>query len=102
MGLQVLDETAVVNHSDDMFAPVGLLRVVKCHSEPKETLNYGDNGGVGRQTTDERGKQGEGGSSRGVEENGASAQTGGSWRTLERPRNSLPVSDEQTVPVRTI
>ncbi|CBN78880.1 conserved unknown protein [Ectocarpus siliculosus] len=31
----VLDETVVVNHSDDMFAPVGLLRVVKCHTEPK-------------------------------------------------------------------
>ncbi|CAN0532556.1 unnamed protein product, partial [Ectocarpus sp. 12 AP-2014] len=31
----VLDETMVVNHSDDMFAPVGLLRVVKCHTEPK-------------------------------------------------------------------
>lgn len=32
---QVLDETVVVNHSDDMFAPVGLLRVVKCHTEAK-------------------------------------------------------------------
>lgn len=35
MAWQVLDETVVVNHSDDMFAPVGLLRVVKCHTEPK-------------------------------------------------------------------
>ena len=33
---QVLDETVIVNHSDDMFAPVGLLRVAKCHTEPKD------------------------------------------------------------------
>lgn len=25
----------MINHSDDMFAPVGLLRIVKCHTEPK-------------------------------------------------------------------
>lgn len=25
-----------VVHSEDMFAPVGLLRVVKCHTEPKD------------------------------------------------------------------
>lgn len=34
----MLDETVVVHHSEDMFAPVGLLRVVKCHTEPKEKL----------------------------------------------------------------
>ena len=32
----MLDETVIVNHSDDMFAPVGLLRVAKCHTEPKD------------------------------------------------------------------
>lgn len=32
----------VVNHSDDMFAPVGLLRVVKCHTEPKTPPLSGD------------------------------------------------------------
>lgn len=36
---QVLDEAVVVNHSDDMFAPVGLLRVIKCHTEPKPPLS---------------------------------------------------------------
>lgn len=36
--MQVLDETVVVNHSDDMFAPVGLLRVMKCHTEPKTPI----------------------------------------------------------------
>ena len=36
---QVLDETVVVTHSDDMFAPVGLLRVIKCHTEPKAPLD---------------------------------------------------------------
>lgn len=35
---QVLDETVVVNHSDDSFAPVGLLRVITCHTEPKAPL----------------------------------------------------------------
>lgn len=34
----MLDETLVVNHSDDMFAPVGLLRVIKCHTEPKTPI----------------------------------------------------------------
>lgn len=33
---QVLDETEKVIHSEDMFAPVGLLRVAKCHTEPKD------------------------------------------------------------------
>ncbi|CAN0149850.1 unnamed protein product, partial [Discosporangium mesarthrocarpum] len=32
----VLDETEVVTHSDDLFAPVGLLRIKKCHTEPKD------------------------------------------------------------------
>lgn len=32
---KVLDQTEVVIHSDDMFAPVALLRVLKCHAEPK-------------------------------------------------------------------
>eukprot|EP00903_Cladosiphon_okamuranus_P015964 g14746.t1 len=34
----VLDDTVVVTHSDDMFAPVGLLRVIKCHTESKPPL----------------------------------------------------------------
>ena len=34
-------------HSDDMFAPVGLLRVVECHSEPKqEEETLGEVGGA--------------------------------------------------------
>lgn len=37
----MLDETVIVNHSDDMFAPVGLLRVAKCHTEPKDPAGAG-------------------------------------------------------------
>lgn len=31
----VLDRTEVVIHSDDIYAPVGLLRILQCHTEPK-------------------------------------------------------------------
>jgi diphthine-ammonia ligase len=38
----VLDKTVLVMHSDDMFAPVGLLQVVQCHAEPKQDAAAAD------------------------------------------------------------
>lgn len=31
----MLDRTEVVIHSDDIYTPVGLLRILQCHTEPK-------------------------------------------------------------------
>ena len=38
----VLDKTEVVIHSDDLYAPVGLLKILVCHTEEKPVPSFHD------------------------------------------------------------